>query len=249
MIAILPIPAFEDNYIWLMHDGIQAAVIDPGDAIPVLDTLKQLNLTLTQILITHHHADHIGGVDNLLAMFPKISIYAPNNPKYTFKHQVVADQSRVNACGLNFNVIAVPGHTLDHIAYYSAPYLFCGDTLFSAGCGRLFEGTPAQMLHSLERLSSLPVNTKVYCTHEYTLKNIDFALTLDATNQNLIAYKRHIQTLRSLNQPSLPTSIDIELNINPFLRCTNKNLQHAVSIENDDILATFSAIRMLRNNY
>ena len=249
MIHILPIAAFEDNYIWLIHNGKQATVVDPGDAVPVLNTLKKLNLTLNHILITHHHSDHIGGVDALLTAFPTTLVYAPSNPKYSFKHQVVSENAQLKVGDLSISVISVPGHTLDHVAYYSAPYLFCGDTLFSAGCGRLFEGTAVQMLNSLNKLADLPQETQVFCTHEYTLKNITFALTLDAHNQELITYKKHVEALRKLDQPSLPSSIKIELAINPFLRCMKKEIQHSVSIDNDNILATFSALRALRNNY
>ncbi len=249
MISILPIPAFEDNYIWLLHDDGAALVVDPGDATPVINALKRLNLRLTHILITHHHADHIGGVDSLLAAFPEAIVYAPSNPKYTFKHQVVCDGTQLQIANLNFTVWSIPGHTLDHIAYYSTPYLFCGDTLFSAGCGRLFEGTPAQMLASLEKLTALPLNTLIFCTHEYTLKNIHFALTLDPTNSQLKDYQQLVETKRSKFLPSLPSTMQIELAINPFLRCAQAALQQAVHVKNGDKLATFSAIRMLRNNY
>ena len=249
MIVVRPISAFEDNYIWLIHNGKQAIVVDPGDAVPVLDMLIELDLTLKHILITHHHADHIGGVDVLLASFPKALVYAPSNPKYNFKHQVVCENTHLELCDLSFQVINVAGHTQDHIAYYSAPYLFCGDTLFSAGCGRLFEGTALQMMNSLDKLACLPPATQVFCAHEYTLKNIDFALTVDGGNQDLIAYKKSVQTLRKLNQPSLPSSIKTELAINPFLRCSHHDIQRAVSVHDDDALATFSALRTLRNNY
>lgn len=191
-IQIIPIPAFQDNYIWLIHDGQNAAVVDPGDALPVLNTLNTLNLHLEAILITHHHQDHIGGVDTLLAHFPHIKIYAPALEHYNFQHIAVRDCNQISVANwLNaVSVISLPGHTLGHVAFYleqdKAHYLFCGDTLFGAGCGRLFEGMPVQMFDSLKKLASLPGDTLVFCAHEYTLHNINFALSLEPNNQALI---------------------------------------------------------------
>ena len=196
-LEILPIPAFEDNYIWLIHDGQAAIVVDPGDASPVTSTLSQLNLALKAILITHHHADHIGGVTQLQALYPNAITYAPSTETYDFHHQGLKENDQINIYFsrinfyLSFQVIDVKGHTLGHIAYYLAdqatPILFCGDTLFGAGCGRLFEGTPEDMLRSLKKLANLPENTMIYCTHEYTEKNIAFALSLEPNNKQLIS--------------------------------------------------------------
>lgn len=256
---IIPIPAFEDNYIWLLHNGLSALVVDPGDATPVLETLKKLKLSLSYILITHHHADHIGGVDALINAFPKVQVFAPKNARFTFKHTAVSEPECITlpnfthiGAPLQFNVIDVPGHTLDHIAYYAEPMLFCGDTLFSAGCGRLLEGTPQQMYHSLQKLANLPQNTGVYCTHEYTLKNLQFALTIEP--DNLALQKRHseVRALRLQQQSSLPSTLAIELATNPFLRCDLLvNESHALSNSNrgNAVVNKFAEIRLKRNVY
>lgn len=252
-LQIIPIPAFKDNYIWLMHNGVQSAVVDPGDATPVIATLSHLNLTLTSILITHHHHDHIGGVAELLTAFPNATVYAPALEQYAFDHIAISEQNTVHLKDLNipFAVLNLPGHTLGHIAYYSVQHelLFCGDTLFGAGCGRLFEGTPTQMYHSLQKLAALPPSTKVYCTHEYTLYNIDFALTFEPNNLMLIERHKNTQKLRASNIPSLPSTIELELATNPFLRCNHQEIQLAVELTNANEIETFSKLRELRNHY
>ncbi len=186
MLQIKPIPAFNDNYIWLLHNKRNAIVIDPGDATPVLEKLKTLGLTLNAILITHHHSDHMGGVESLLENYAA-NVYAPQYTTYPFEHQALADGDKIHipSLDLRFNIMWLPGHTNDHIAYVNDDALFCGDVLFAAGCGRLFEGTPLQMFDSLNRLKQLNPKTKVYCAHEYTEKNINFALTLEPDNQAL----------------------------------------------------------------
>jgi len=247
---IYPIPAFEDNYIWLLHNTRDAIVIDPGDALPVLQHLKANALHLSAILITHYHADHINGVAQLLQQF-SAPIYAPQYEQYPFDHIAVADGDQVtlNELELTFNVMWLPGHTLGHIAYINELHLFCGDVLFSAGCGRLFEGTPRQMLDSLNRLKKLRPDTLVYCTHEYTAKNIDFALTLEPDNLDLHKRKIEVARLRRHNKASLPTSIGLELKTNPFLRCNQHTIIKNAKVEKDDELSVFSKIRTLRNHY
>jgi hydroxyacylglutathione hydrolase len=262
-LQIIPIPAFKDNYIWLIHNGRVAIVVDPGDAAPVLETLNRLNLQLHTILITHHHHDHIDGVSSLLDVFTDADIYAPKLEKYVFKHNAVNETDVIELADFNIKatVIEVPGHTLGHVAYYIKPLesqnkidndgglLFCGDTLFGAGCGRLFEGTATQMLDSLNKLVTLPANTKVYCTHEYTLHNINFALSLEPNNQALIERFGETVKLRNAQQPSLPSSISLELATNPFLRCNSSEIKSSLRLLNASYLETFSAIRELRNHY
>jgi hydroxyacylglutathione hydrolase len=250
MLEITPIPAFHDNYIWLLHQHRFAVVIDPGDAKPVIEALKREELQLKAILITHHHSDHIGGVEELVA-YAQCPVYAPSYEQYPFIHEAVSEGQVVSiaALDLRLTVMWLPGHTLGHIAYLTNGALFCGDTLFSAGCGRLFEGTPAQMLSSLNRLKQLPIQTKVYCTHEYTARNLDFAVSLEPNNQALQARKISVTALRNANLPSLPSSIAIELETNPFLRCQAAEIIRNVGTENTDELTIFAAIRERRNHY
>lgn len=247
---IYPIPAFEDNYIWLLHNNRDAVIVDPGDASPVLAELKKRKLNLTAILITHHHSDHINGVEEILKQYP-VPVYAPQYEQYRFEHIALSDgdQFHLNEIDLQFNVLWLPGHTLGHIAYLNDFNLFCGDVLFSAGCGRLFEGTPKQMFNSLSRLKELPPETKVFCTHEYTAKNIDFALSLEPDNPDLHERKKSVDFLRQNNQPSLPTTIALELKTNPFLRCHKKTITGNSQAKSDDELSVFSKIRTLRNHY
>lgn len=249
-LQIEPIPAFEDNYIWLLHNTRDAIVIDPGDAAPVLAALETKKLSLSAILITHHHADHIGGVATLLESY-SCPVYAPSYEQFFFDHITVTEGEVIDLpqLDLKFNVMWLPGHTLGHIAFVNNAYLFCGDVLFGAGCGRLFEGTPAQMLESLTRLKKLPSDTQVYCTHEYTAKNIDFALTLEPENQSLLDRKQAVTQLRKDNKPSLPSNIALELNTNPFLRCNQTSIIHHAEVAKADELTVFTKIRLLRNHY
>ena len=250
MLHIIPIPAFEDNYIWLLHNNRYAVVVDPGDAAPVIAVLEKLNLTLAAILITHHHGDHIDGVPSLLA-YRAVPVYAPQYEKFNFAHIQLVDGDEISLPEIvqNFRIIWLPGHTLGHIAYSNNDYLFCGDVLFSAGCGRLFEGTPAQMLSSLNRLKTLQLNTQVFCTHEYTTTNINFALGLEPNNEQLLARARTVKQLRINQQPTLPTNIALELKINPFLRCDQSAIIKNSYAEKQDELSVFTAIRSLRNHY
>jgi hydroxyacylglutathione hydrolase len=247
---IVPIPALVDNYIWLLHNNHSAVVVDPGDADSVIKALSRYHLTLSAILITHHHADHIDGVKTLLE-YQSVPVYAPKYENFNFKHTAVEEGNNIHLDSINLDLTVwwLPGHTLGHIVYLNDRYLFCGDVLFSAGCGRLFEGSPAQMLHSLNRLKNLDPMTKVFCTHEYTSKNIEFALTLDPDNIALHARKAEVQQLRKDNLASLPSTIAQELGINPFLRCLEPAIIRNSGTENSDELSVFSKIRKLRNHY
>ena len=228
LLQVWPIPAFDDNYIWCIHDGQSALIVDPGDAAPVLQYLEQKNLALKGILITHHHADHTGGILTLLQTLGSVPVYGPANIDIPGRTNAMmeGDKLEVAAPRISFEVYEVPGHTLSHIAYFAnmqanvvEPMLFCGDTLFASGCGRLFEGTPTQMSQSLAKFIALPKNTLVYCTHEYTLSNIRFALAVEPNNLNLISWSEKAKALRSENLPTLPTTIGQELQVNPFMRC------------------------------
>lgn len=248
MLNIIPIPAFDDNYIWLLHNGQNAVVIDPGDAAPVIDVLTKLKLNLCAILITHHHSDHIDGVSSLLA-YRAAPVYAPQYEQFNFAHIKLAEGDQINLPEIaqSFRVMWLPGHTLGHIVYVNDDYLFCGDVLFGAGCGRLMGGTAAQQLASLQRLKALKPSTQVFCTHEYTAKNIAFALTLDPKNINLNNRNQQVKQLRAQNIPSLPSTIELELKTNPFLRCNQSSIIQHAQAENDNELSVFTAIRSLRN--
>ncbi|AIF48374.1 hydroxyacylglutathione hydrolase [Dyella japonica] len=217
---VVPLPALADNYIWLLHDDDgNAIVVDPGDAQPVEAALAQRHLQLRAILLTHHHHDHIGGVDALLSRH-RVPVYAPHDERIATATQRVGDGDIVQLVtpAARFEVMAVPGHTTTHIAYTGEGILLCGDTLFSMGCGRLFEGTPEQMLTSLDRLASLPSHTLVCCAHEYTAANGRFARTIEPDNAPLAARQQEVANLRARNQPSLPVALSVEQATNPFLR-------------------------------
>jgi hydroxyacylglutathione hydrolase len=254
--VLIPLPAFADNYIWMVHDGHRAVVVDPGDAQPVMQTLQQSGLQLDAILITHHHEDHVGGVDELRNA-TGARVYGPAGEDMPEPLQRLGAGDRVHALGLDFLVLDVPGHTAGHIAFYcasmdGAPLLFCGDTLFSGGCGRLFEGTPAQMLASLDQLAALPGNTRVCCTHEYTLSNLRFARTVEPSNQALQRYSSECEGKRARQLPTLPSMIALERDINPFLRSRQPAVIEAVQAFNasaQDETAIFAALREWKNQF
>ena len=253
---LIALPAFSDNYLWLLHDGAQALVVDPGDAAPVLEALRQRSLTLASILVTHHHADHTGGVAELRAA-TGAQVFGPATEAVPEPLVRVKGGDVVRTLGLTFEVIDVPGHTAGHIAYFcpdmdGAPLLFCGDTLFSGGCGRLFEGTPAQMLASLDRLAALPGATRVCCAHEYTLSNLRFARAVEPGNQALAAYEQQCERLREEGRPTLPSRIDTERAVNPFLRSREASVTQAVRAQAasaTDEVAVFAALRQWKNEF
>ena len=217
MLTILPVPILKDNYVWLGHDGAQAFVVDPGDAEPVEAALAALGLNLATILLTHHHADHTGGVATLAERWA-CPVYGPDSIALVTRPLHDGDALVLDDFGLRFTILAVPGHTLDHIAYFADGILFCGDTLFACGCGRLFEGTAEQMQASLARLAGLPDDTRVYCTHEYTLSNQRFALAVEPDNAALAAREAADAATRLRGAPTLPSTIALERATNPFLR-------------------------------
>ena len=255
-LSVLAIPAFADNYLWLIHDGVHAAIVDPGDAAPVLAVLRERGLTLTAILLTHHHADHVGGVPGLLAQY-QVPVYGPHNPAIAgITHPLAeGDSITLPQLGLTMSVLEVPGHTLDHIAYVSPEngWLFCGDTLFAGGCGRLFEGTPAQMVASLAKLTSLPDETAVYCAHEYTLSNLKFAQEVEPGNMALLERISVEQKKREQNQATVPTFIALEKSTNPFLRYTEPaimdQLTRAGRLAKREAIPAFAALREWKNAY
>lgn len=253
---LIPLPAFEDNYIWMLHDGRSALVVDPGDAQPVLEALQRESLELAGILVTHHHADHTGGVD-ILRNRTDAAVFGPARERMPEPLQRLNGGDTVQLLGLDFKVLDVPGHTAGHIAYFAnvpgdAPLLFCGDTLFSGGCGRLFEGTPEQMLASLQLLTALPDATRVCCTHEYTLSNLKFAVEVEPDNSHLLAYQSRCIALRAAGIPTLPSTLATERQINPFLRSAQPTIVASAQRFDADGVArngAFSTLRQWKNQY
>jgi hydroxyacylglutathione hydrolase len=254
---LIPLPAFQDNYLWLLHDGKRALVVDPGDAGPVREFLARSGLQLEAILVTHHHGDHIGGVAALRDE-TGVPVFGPAREAIPEPFTPLAQGDGIEVLGLRFQVLDVPGHTAGHIAYYckdmdGAPLLFCGDTLFSGGCGRLFEGTPAQMLDSLGKLAALPDATRVCCTHEYTLSNLEFATAVEPGNLRLGHYREQCKARRSRGEPTLPSSIAMEKAINPFLRTRQPEVAQAAAswgaADPSDEVAVFAALRQWKNEF
>ena len=251
---IVPVSAFKDNYVWTLRNDRHAAVVDPGEARPVLEYLARERLELAAILATHHHADHVGGIAELLAK-RKVPVFGPRNEPIPTLTRAVSegDEVSIPELGAVFSVIDIPGHTRAHIAYYGAGALFCGDTLFACGCGRLFEGTAQQMYASLQKLLALPDDTKVYCGHEYTLANIGFAKAVEPRNGALAERLARDERLRDAGRPTLPSTLGEEKATNPFLRCqeaaviesANKYLGARVA----DPVKVFAAIRDWKNKF
>lgn len=252
------LPALSDNYIFLLHDpahGI-AAVVDPAEASPILGYLKQLQVNLVAIFNTHHHGDHVGGNAQLLKQFPQAVVYggAADKGRISGQQVFLEDGDRVSFGSYTAEVLFVPGHTRAHIAYYFPPQppkqggdLFCGDTLFAGGCGRLFEGTPTEMVQSLSKLRALPDTTQVWCAHEYTLKNLEFALTVDRHNSDLAARFEQVKAARSRSEATIPSTIGVEKATNPFLRWDNPALQAAV--KGRDHIQTFARLRGMKDQF
>jgi hydroxyacylglutathione hydrolase len=261
---VLPVPAFNDNYLWLIHDGRNAAVVDPGDAGPILAALQAQALTLTAILLTHHHHDHIGGVPALLQRYD-VPVFGPRHDGIAAVTRPLGEGDRITLpdLGLALTVFDVPGHTNGHIAYYSdreegdakkRRLLFCGDTLFAGGCGRLFEGTAAQMAASLDKLAALPPDTEVFCAHEYTLSNLRFALAVEPGNDVLQARMATESAKRQHGLPTVPSTIAVERATNPFLRYREAAIAQRLAADGKVApgavpLAVFAALREYKNHF
>lgn len=253
MFNIAAIPALRDNYIWAIHDDQRAILVDPGEAGPALNFLHSRSLQLEAILCTHRHNDHIGGIAKLREVYnvPVHGRRHPNNPHITNDLRE-GDQLQLDAFSIRFDIIEIPGHLDDHIAFIAPDILFCGDVLFGAGCGRNFEGTPAQLHQSLQRLALLPDTTRVYCAHEYTAANLRFALACEPDNPAIKERIAATQQLLAANLPTLPSSIAVEKSTNPFLRCTQPAIIHTLQqhgLSETSELGVFTALREWRNNF
>lgn len=263
-LRIYPVPAFSDNYIWCLTnpESGKTLIVDPGQARPVLDYLNTNGFKADTILITHHHPDHTGGVKEIQQKFPDIRIFGPAGSPFKGATALVQGGDELIWDGITFNILAVPGHTLDHIAYFSASQvnnksvLFCGDTLFVCGCGRLFEGTPDQMLTSLRALRDLPDNTAVYCAHEYTLANLRFARHWLPNDRALAEFEHTCKALREQGRPTVPTTIGQEKLLNPFLRWDDpmvvtaaENYSASHQLDSGSDCAVFTAVRHAKDHF
>ena len=253
MLSVEPIKAYTDNYIWLVSTNEGSIVVDPGESKEILNLIDTNEIDLKGVLITHHHYDHTNGLLDLTNKM-NLEVYGPE--KIEGINNIVNESDKFSLIGIDFEVIEIPGHTLDHLAFYSSnnkdPILFCGDTLFAGGCGRVFEGTFEQMFMSLKKISKYPKETKVFCGHEYTLSNLKFALEVDKDNKDLMNEFNNIEKLISSDIPSLPTNLNKELKLNPFLRCHDIDIKNKV-IEKfdiiDDELKIFTALRKWKDNF
>jgi hydroxyacylglutathione hydrolase len=257
MLKVIPIPAFKDNYIWLLvnPDNRSCAIVDPGDAQPVLNYIEEHQLSPCAVLITHHHFDHSGGIPKLHAQYTKMPIFGPTNDEVIGVDHKLVEGNKVTLTALNLEltVLDIPGHTHGHIAYYGDQMLFCGDTLFAAGCGRIFEGTPQQMFKSLSKLAALPPDTRVYCGHEYTASNLVFAGTVEPDNQAIKRRIKAVNELRANNQVTLPSTLEEEKLTNPFLRSDVKSVINSVQLQVNnqftDSVSIFQALRAWKDTF
>ena len=253
MLSVEPIKAYTDNYIWLVSTNEGSIVVDPGESKEILNLIDANEIDLKGVLITHHHYDHTNGLLDLTNKM-NLEVYGPK--KIEGINNIVKESDKFSLIGIDFEVIEIPGHTLDHLAFYSSnnkdPILFCGDTLFAGGCGRVFEGTFEQMFKSLKKISNYPKETKIFCGHEYTLSNLKFALEVDKDNKQLTDELNNIEKLISSDIPSLPTNLNKELKVNPFLRCNEINIKNKVIDKFDiidDELEIFTALRKWKDNF
>jgi hydroxyacylglutathione hydrolase len=253
-IRVVPVRAFSDNYVWTLRDETHAVVVDPGEARPVIEYLDGERLILAAILNTHHHADHVGGNGELLARWG-VPVFGPNDSRISNVTHRLSDGERITLphFGTEFEVMDIPGHTRTHIAFFGDGMLFCGDTLFAVGCGRLFEGTPAEMHRSLQRLARVPDSTRVYCGHEYTVSNIRFARAAEPGNQALAELEKHAAAQRAKDLPTLPTDIGQEKATNPFLRVQEPAIIASASRRAgkplEDPVSVLAALREWKNNF
>ena len=253
-IEVIPVSAFNDNYVWTLVNGGNAAVVDPGDAAPVLEYLRAHKLALTAILNTHHHADHVGGNEELLRHF-KVPVYGPHDERIATVTRRLREGDRitVDGIGVELSVLEIPAHTRSHISFHNEDMLFCGDTLFACGCGRIFEGTPAQMHAALTKLMALPDRTRVYCGHEYTLSNIRFALAAEPDNAAIADWEREAAAQRARGEVTLPSTIAREKAANPFVRCDQPGVIASASKRAGrplaDATSVLAEIRDWKNNF